>query len=88
MKYSMFKRYTDRETLERIKRWPSLVNRFLRVRIYSAQWGAYWRGSGQGYTEDSQASDIIEIEEAFKKTRHCGPEKRIQFVRADDCGNS
>jgi hypothetical protein len=38
------RRYDDRETLERIKRWPGLLIRFRRVRIYSAEHGAFWRG--------------------------------------------
>lgn len=76
----MFKRRSDRETVERIKRWPSLMKRFQRVRIYSAQWGYYWRGTGQGYTSNPLESDVLDIEVAFEMTRHCGPEKKIQFV--------
>ena len=74
------KRRDDRETLERIKRWPGLVARFPRVRIYSAEWGAFWRGKGNGYTENAEESDVLEIGAAGAWTRHCGPEKQIQFV--------
>lgn len=76
------RRRDDRETLDRIKRWPSLMNRFKRVRIFSAEHQAYWRGSGQGYTDDPEASDVHDIEAAFKMTQHCCPEKRIEFVAA------
>jgi hypothetical protein len=75
-------RYHDRETLERIKRWPNLLNRFKLVRIYSAQWGAYWLGAGQGYTDDKEKSQVLPCAEAVRRTVHCGPEKRIQFVQA------
>lgn len=74
------KRYCDRETLERIKRWPSLKNRFTQVRIYSEEWRSYWRGKGNGYTEKETESDIWPIEDAFNRTYHCGPEKQIQFI--------
>jgi len=78
----MMKRYSDRETLERIKRWPNLVKRFPRVRIYSAQWGAFWKGSGNGYTGNASESDVLDIGHAVARTNHCGPEKQIQFVSA------
>jgi hypothetical protein len=83
-----YKRYSDRETLERLKRWPQLMGRFPKVRIYSAQWSAYWRGTGNGYTEHPEASHVWDIQEAFEQTRHCGPEKLIQFrmVNTPDSG--
>lgn len=83
-----YQRRADRETLERIRRWPGLKNRFRLVRIYSAEWGAYWRGTGQGYTQNPEDSAILGIEEAYKKTRHCGPEKRIQYVAVQPEGES
>lgn len=80
----IFHRYQDRETLERIKRWPQLKNRFHLVRIYSAEWSAYWRGTGQGYTSCKSASTIMTIDDALERTRHCGPEKRIQYIDANE----
>jgi hypothetical protein len=77
------KRHEDRETLERIKRWPNLVTRFPRVRIYSAEWGAFWRGKGSGYTENAEESDVLDIGHAVARTSHCGPEKQIQYVAAN-----
>ena len=82
MRYNPYKRLADRETLERIERWPNLMKRFNCVRIYSAEWHAFWRNSGQGYTENATDSAIWTIEAAFSRTRGCGPEKRIQFVAA------
>ena len=81
---SLMRRYDDRETLERIKRWPFLVVRFPRVRIYSAEHGAFWRGKGNGYTENANESDVIDISDAMARTCHCGPEKQIQFVAAKE----
>ena len=80
---NIFKRYNDRETLERIKRWPSLMSRFDTVRIYSAEHGTYWRGTGQGYTTEPNESNVWEIEEAYNRTKHCCPQKQIQFVSVD-----
>ena len=82
------KRYDDRETLERIKRWPHLATRFQKVRIYSGQWKAFWRVSGQGYTENPEESDILDIDVAVAKTRHCGPEKQIQYVAVNTSTSS
>ncbi len=77
-----FRRLEDRETLERIKRWPRLKDRFRKVRIYSAEWGYYWQGTGQGYTGDSAKSAVLDISEAYRMTAHCGPEKKIQYIPA------
>ena len=79
----MYQRYGDRETLERVKRWPSLKGRFKLVRIYSAEWGYFWRGDGQGYTSDPKESKVLTMEEALFATWHCGSEKRIQYVNAE-----
>jgi hypothetical protein len=75
-----FKRLEDRETLDRIKRWPSLRKRFKKVRIYSGQWQSYWRGEGSGYTFLESESNVWCINEAISITQHCGSEKQIQYV--------
>ena len=74
------KKWKKFETLERLKRWPSTMKRFPRVRIFSAEHGAYWRGTGQGYTDDPTASEVWDIEAAFERTRHCCEMKMIRFV--------
>lgn len=81
MKYN-YRRYDYKETLYRIKRWPTLLSRFPFVRIYSAEHQAYWRGTGQGYTLIPEESAIWEAEDAFDRTKHCGPEKKIEFINA------
>ena len=80
-KYNPFKKQDDRESLERVKRWPSIMNKLLFVRIYSREHKAYWRGTGQGYTIIPNESTILSIRKAFKMTRHCGAEKQIQFIK-------
>ena len=79
-----YKRMKDRETLERLKRWPNLFARFPRVRIYSAEHRAWWRNTGQGYTLNPFKSAVWDVRDAFNRTSHCGPEKQIQFVGADN----
>lgn len=81
MSVNLFRRYDDRETLERLNRWPSLKKRFKYVRIYSGQWSAYWVTTS-GYTENPVLAKIWTIEEALRHTNHCGPEKKIQYVDA------
>ena len=80
MSESIYHRHDDRETLERLKRWPNLASRFPKVSIYSAEWGMFWRGKGNGYTTNPDESDVVGIEFAVARTLHCGPEKGIQFV--------
>lgn len=79
---NQFAKHPKSESLDRLKRWPSLKARFEKVRIYSCEHQAYWRDTGQGYTTDSSESDILTMEEAFTKTCHCGPEKMIIFINA------
>jgi hypothetical protein len=83
-RYDAFERHADRETLERVKRWPQLMTRFKLVRIYSAEHVHFWYRSGQGYTPNPCDSDKLPMKEAFDRTSHCGPEKMIQYVCADD----
>ena len=78
--YHRLRRFDHGETPERIKRWPGLMRRFPRVRIYSAEHDAYWRGTGQGYTQDKTKSAVLDCEEAFNRVQHCGPEKLIWLI--------
>ncbi len=83
-KRDRFRRYADKETLERITRWPSLLSRFPRVRIYSAEHCAFWRGTGQGYTGSPKESQVWAIGDAVKRTKHCCPKKKIQFIEVNE----
>lgn len=51
------------------------------VRIWSDERQAYWRVNGAGYTDDWNVADpgIYTLKEAYERTIHCGPEKKIFF---------
>lgn len=53
-------------------------NAHRKCRIYSGEWGAYWRQSKGGYTEKEYAG-VFSFKEAYESTSHCGPEKRIYY---------
>lgn len=53
-----------------------------RVMIWSQEHGAFWRSNGCGYVETRNGAGIYRFEDAFARTRHCGPEKKIMFVEA------
>lgn len=71
---------------------PAAVTAYLKrygqrvVRIYSAEHSSYWRPGGAGYTHNVWHSGLFTLAEAWEKTSHCGPEKRIHYelVRADE----
>lgn len=67
--------------LEYVKETGDLPFAF--VRIYSREHCAYWRGTGQGYTDNPQESTPWRMAEAFAKVKHAGPEKRIVFIKAE-----
>lgn len=52
------------------------------VLIYSGEHRAYWRPNGEGYTTDRDCAGRWWLQDAIEQTRHCGPEKRIEFHRA------
>lgn len=50
------------------------------VMIWSNQWCAWWRENGQGYTDGMVAPPwVLPFEDAYARTKHCGPEKGIQY---------
>ncbi len=63
------------ERLERVLRYPGIRAKWAgrRVRIYSTEHRAYWRPNGAGYTTNESEAGV------WTETRHCGPEKGIQF---------
>lgn len=71
-----------RESLERLMRWPGLRRHIGdTVRIYSREHNAYWRQNACGYTIQRDEAGIYTLDDAIARTRHCGPEKRIQYER-------
>lgn len=73
-----------RETLERFLCWPTLLQKWKnkKVLIWSGQWQLYWRSNKCGYTCSPFEAGIYDFDEAFFATKHCGPEKRIEFKLA------
>ena len=51
-----------------------------RVYIWSREHGAYWRAEAAGYTDDKAQAGIFGFEDAFQQTKHCGREKRIEYI--------
>lgn len=51
------------------------------VTIWSREHLAWWREDGRGYTRDPFEASRYSFEEAFKRTKHCGPEKKIVFYQ-------
>ena len=51
----------------------------LQVRIWSGEHRAYWRSMGNGYSWDTEEAGVFDFEDAYNRTNHCGPEKKIIF---------
>lgn len=67
-------------SLEHFKRNPDRLPLGVRVRIWSAEHGAYWRPGGMGYTIHREAAGTWVSQDALAELRHCDPDKRIWFV--------
>ncbi|BCE02956.1 hypothetical protein [Marinicellulosiphila megalodicopiae] len=67
-------------SLQTVKRCPEFLesNKDRECRIYSGQWGYYWRSNGSGYGGKSEAG-IYTFKDAYDRTSHCGKEKGIYF---------
>jgi hypothetical protein len=48
------------------------------VRIWSDEHRAYWRSTG-GYVVDRAGAGVFTVFDAYNRTAHCGPEKKIWF---------
>jgi hypothetical protein len=77
----MIERAIIKVSLEEIKENPELEQemQYSLVRIWSDEHEAFWRPNGSGYTADGLRAGIWRFSDAFKKTNHCDPGKRIQF---------
>ena len=62
-------------------RAPRMFEKFkeCKVLIWSAQWRAWWRAESSGYTSDPTSAGVYDFDDAYRRTRHCGPEKRIEY---------
>ena len=52
------------------------------VRIWSAEWRAWWRPKAQGYTGNIEEAGVFPFDDAWARSHHCGPEKRISYHEA------
>lgn len=71
-------------SLEAIKANPDLRDMYSGelCRIYSAQWGYYWRPQYSGYGSREDAG-VYTFRDAIDRTHHCGPEKGIWYEFVD-----
>lgn len=51
-----------------------------KVRIWSNEHGAFWRQDAAGYTDDAAQAWEIDFATAYERAKHCGPEKKINFL--------
>ena len=70
-------------SLEDIACNPDSLIATVKVYIYSSEWGCYWRHNGCGYTASLSDAGIYDMADAYNRTSHCGPEKRIRYRLVD-----
>lgn len=49
------------------------------VHIWSGEHRAYWRPHSAGYTTEVERAGTYDFMDAYYRTRHCGPEKKIVY---------
>lgn len=69
------------DNLERLERWPGLKNKFVGKKVYIISDGWYWRPDAAGYTSDGLEAGVYDFEDAWRRSSHCGPEKRIVYKK-------
>lgn len=57
------------------------------VRIWSGEHGGWWRPEGAGYTDDEAQAWVVDFPTAYEHTKHCGPEKRINYMAISLAGS-
>lgn len=55
-------------------------------RIWSGEHMMWWRPGRSGYTTGLDQAGIYTFAEAWAATKHCGPEKQIQYIEVRDAG--
>ena len=50
-----------------------------KVHIWTDEHCGWWRQKAQGYTENLDEAGVYDFADAYKRTKHCGPEKRIIY---------
>ena len=69
----------DRVALEDVKAGDHAFVESDVVLIYSCEHAAYWRANGAGYTTCQRDAGRYTFGDAWGRTYHCGPEKKIIF---------
>lgn len=67
-------------TQQHLIKHPEKLARFDKVRIWSNEWKQWWKPKAQGYSPDINDAGIYDAQDAFRRTKHCGPEKKITIV--------
>lgn len=70
-------RRQGRDNCQKVQRF---VNK--KVCIWSREHQAWWRPKAAGYTVDAEHAWVLDFEEAYYRTAHCGPEKQIEYTDA------
>lgn len=70
----------NRLTQQHLLKHPEKINRFNKVRIWSNEWKQWWKPKAQGYSPDIKDAGIYDAKDAFRRVRHCGPEKKIVLI--------
>jgi hypothetical protein len=72
----------DRISLEEAKESEGRRNQLLqasKVRIWSGQWMAWWRPDASGYADEPDRAGIYSGANAWERSKHAGPEKRLAY---------
>lgn len=51
-----------------------------KVFIWSREHSAFWRENARGYTTYTNDAGVYDFADAYEHTKHCGPEKKIEFI--------
>lgn len=72
-----------RHTLESLKhdvaRRRKMEDDRTKVRIWSGEYGLWWKADRQGYTDSPERAGVYPFADAWHASGHCGLEKRIAF---------
>lgn len=53
-----------------------------KVFVWSQEHNAFWRPDASGYTMAEAEAGVYDFADAYERTEHCGPEKKISYIAA------